>query len=373
MVRKEKIVITGHGLINSLGLNSDDVWQKYLESLKMNHSIDFSVTDKVYGYNAELHFTKKELKRLDTFTQYSLIATNEAINKAALDSLDNEDIGILIGASGNGTDKYFLENHEILLKKGPRRVSPYYSSLMVNSPPAELAIEHSFQGLSGSFVAGEASSLLSIGHSMRLIRNEKYSAMVSGGTQGDISQLTKGGYKKLGLTTAYHEDFQPLNTESNGHVLGAGAGSLILESESFALRREANILGEVLGFSMVTVIENVLDSYVNVMQSALNDAGIQPEDVSMVSVQGCGIPKLDQLEISAIEKVFRGHYLKVICQKQKTGNLIAANGVTQTILTLLTLNDELKKNVQGKDKMSIGIINTFDFNGHCACLVIRGV
>lgn len=345
-------------MVNNLGRNVNEIWGNYCDkAFKDNPN---TKTTPIMKINLKDFFNSKEMRRLDSSTQYSIIATNEAIDRAQLSLLDKEGTGILIGASGNGSDISFLDNHELLITKGPNRVSPYYaSSVMINSPPAEIAIRHKIHGPSSTVIAGEASSLLAIGHAFEMVKGENFCTMIAGGTQGDISELTKVAYTKLGLNPESQGDYQPFLKNGQEHSLGAGAGTIILETEKHALKRGAQIYGEILGFCMLT--GEGTKTMKLTMEGSLVDAGIPPHKLEYIAIQGNGNNYIDEAEKKAIYKVFYPNQINIVSFKRHIGNLIAANGVTHTILSMLKLKDK------------IGMINAFDFNGHCASLVIKSV
>lgn len=378
----KKAVITGYGLINNLGLNTDFIWKNY-QNKYFNKNL--SIAMKVNNYNPESFFDKKSLKRLDSFTQYALISSNEAIRQAKLNRLTKElieEIGVLIGVSGNGGDQALLDNHKVLLEKGPTRVSPYYSSTtMINSPPAEIALRNGFKGHSATVVAGEASSLLSIGNSLRKIREGECPIMIAGGTQGDITLLTANGDKQIRTSKSTIQNNNFFALENKNSVLSPGAGTIVLEDYEVAIKRKASILGEVLGFGMNMCGENLTKSYADAMLLAVQDAGISINDIDIVCIQESGITEFAVAEQAAIKSITSNPSLHVISTKRITGNLLAANGITQTVLSLLTMNyppsrySDFRndKDKLGKPLGKIALINTFDYQGHNSCLIVKSV
>jgi 3-oxoacyl-[acyl-carrier-protein] synthase II len=383
--------ITGYGMINHLGMNAQAVWQRIQENHKTEKEAPpFNENQGASGIDIEGYFEKKEMKRLDSFAHYAIASSMEALSQANIRNLnEKQKMGVYIGASGNGADKFLLDNHSLLLQRGPKRVSPYYSSAsMINSPPAEIAIKHGLHGPSGTIIAGETSSLMAIGQGLRAIRNKETTLMLAGGTQGDISNLTKVGYESLKITSPDKNAYNPFTANSQGAVLRAGAGSIVMESMKSAVEREIDIKGIIMGFSMGTCSDHLYESYVETIQSALSDAKVTPEEVSLVIPQGSGIPTYDKAEKNALHAIFSKGPVAACLFKKETGNLIAANGVTNTILSLLflpSLRD--KKNtrfsfVQELNESSvypnrdlkhkdIALINCFDFHGHNASLVVK--
>lgn len=378
----KKAVITGYGLINNLGLNTASIWKNYQKNL-FNKSL--SIATKVNNYDSECFFDKKSLKRLDSFTQYALISSSEAIRQAKLNHLTEnliEEIGVLIGVSGNGGDQSLLDNHKVLLEKGPTRVSPYYSSTtMINSPPAEIALRNGFKGHSATLVAGEASSLLSIGNSLRKIREGECPIMIAGGTQGDITLLTANGDKQIRTSKSNIQNNNFFALEPKSSVLSPGAGTIVLEDYEIATKRKAPILGEVLGFGMNMCGKNLTVSYADAMLLAVQDAGISINDIDVVCIQESGIKEFAEAEQTALKSITSNPSLQIISPKRITGNLLAANGITQTVLSLLIMSSSHSrysdcKNDNDKPMKPLGkiaLINTFDYQGHNACLIVKSV
>lgn len=371
----KRVMITGYGLINSLGASFKEVWREYLHYKTFVGCREKSYTDiiskKDLGkiYDPSQFFERKEVKRLDRSTQYALISAQEAMHHAGLHEESSSHVGVMFGVAGNGGEQFILENMELLSKRGPKRVSPYYSaSAMINAPVAEITLKNGCQGPSSTIVAGEASSLIAIGNSVRMIKNGRIKVMLAGGTQGDISPLAKTAYKTL----AHNHVKEKFNLRS-------GAGAIVLEEESHALKRGARILGEVIGSGMNTCVGDRKNSYKKVIQAALKDAQIEPYEVDFVYLHSGGISECNEAEIQAMEDIFKEHHYFFDSHKEITGNVLATNGVTQTILGLNIMKREevlpflnVKNEKQtNRSKMKIGIINTFDMNGHNACLVIK--
>lgn len=333
-----KIVITGMGMINPLGHTCLEVYKTHLDKGPIKQGISH--------YDPTEHFEKKEVNRLDRFSQYAIVAANEAIEQAKLGDYEDslEEIGVVIGASGNGADQFLQENHELLLERGPKRISPYYSSAaMINSPPAEIALKYGFQGPSAAVLAGEASGLLALGQAVNFIRNGSCTIAIAGGTQGDISVLTKIGYEKSAIIS-----------DHSHHQLNPGAGAVVVETEKEARRRGAEPLGEVIGFSMRTVSGE--EEIKEAMLDALAEANVEIHMVDLIGVAE---------EKDVVTSIFKQD-VTVLSLKESMGNTLAASGVNQVIISLLSLKETGKKE-------AIGLVNSVDPAGHFGCLIIKVV
>jgi 3-oxoacyl-[acyl-carrier-protein] synthase II len=331
-----KIVITGMGMINPLGHTCLEVYKTHREKGPIKQGISH--------YDPTAHFEKKEINRLDRFSQYAIVAANEAIEQAKLGDYEDsmEEIGVVIGASGNGADQFLQENHELLLERGPKRISPYYSSAaMINSPSAEIALKYGFQGPSAAVLAGEASGLLALGQAVNFIQNGSCTIAIAGGTQGDISFLTETGYEKSAIISGHPH-----------HPLNPGAGAVILETEKEARRRGAEPLGEVMSFSMRTVSSEA--EIKEAMLDALAEANVEIHMVDLIGVAE---------ETDIVTSIFKQDVV-VLSLKESMGNTLAASGVNQVILSLLSLKDIGKKE-------AIGLVNSIDPAGHFGCLIIK--
>jgi len=333
-----KIVITGMGMINPLGHTCLEVYKTHLDKGPIKQGISH--------YDPTEHFEKKEVNRLDRFSQYAIVAANEAIEQAKLGDYEDslEEIGVVIGASGNGADQFLQENHELLLERGPKRISPYYSSAaMINSPPAEIALKYGFQGPSAAVLAGEASGLLALGQAVNFIQNGSCTIAIAGGTQGDISVLTEIGYEKSAIIS-----------DHSHHPLNPGAGAVVVETEKEARRRGAEPLGEVIGFSMRTVSGE--EEIKEAMLDALAEANVEIHMVDLIGVAE---------EKDVVTSIFKQD-VTVLSLKESMGNTLAASGVNQVILSLLSLKETGKKE-------AIGLVNSVDPAGHFGCLIIKVV
>jgi 3-oxoacyl-[acyl-carrier-protein] synthase II len=334
-----KIVITGLGMINPLGHTCLEVYNEYQD--KTN-----SINQGISHYDPTNHFEKKEINRLDSFSQYAIVAANEAIEQAKLSDYEGsmEEISVIIGASGNGADRFLQENHELLIERGPKRISPYYSSAaMINSPPAEIALKNGFQGPSAAVLAGETSGLLALGQAVNYIQNGSCTIAIAGGTQGDISLLTETGYEKSAIISEYPH-----------HPLNPGAGAVVIETEKEARRRGAEPIGEVISFSMTTVSDEA--EVKEAMLDALAEANIETHMVDLIGVAE---------ETDVVTSIFKQD-VEVLSLKESMGNTLAASGVNQVILSLLSLKETGKKE-------AIGLVNCIDPAGHFGCLIIKVV
>ncbi len=358
-----KVAITGFGLINDFGLDAESIWSNI-------HDVSNASLQLMNNFDQTKYFDKKEISRLDSFAQYALLATKESLDRAQLVSGHSfEETGVLMGASGNGADKLLLKNHSILLEKGPRRVSPFYSSAaMINSPPAELSIKNKFEGPSGTLVAGETSSLLAIGQSFKYIKTNIAPMMIAGGTQGDISDLTKHGYLNSGIASKTFQHYKPFTSDSKGAPLKEGAGAVVLEELEEANKRNAEVYGELMGFSMNTTGNNLKESYKDVLLKALEEAGIEASQVEFLSLNGSGIPTYDRAEEEAVNEIFDNDITDKLVPKKIFGNLLASNGVTHLIYSLYEMRKRLRK---PQTERIIGVIQNFDFQRHNTCLVVK--
>ncbi len=346
---------------------------------------------------------KKELKKLDLFIQYALVAGVEAVEDAKVDfsQVDPTRAGALVG-SGIGGILSILEWHKVLLEKGPGRISPFFiPSLIVNMASGQLSIRYKLKGPNSSVVTACATGNHAIGDAFRIIQRGDADLMVAGGSEAIIDELPLGGFAQMKALSTRNDEparaSRPFDADRDGFVAGEGAGIVVLESAEHARRRGARIYAEIVGYGMtadayhMTAPDPDGDGAVRAMTAALKDGGLRPEDVGYINAHGTSTPYNDKTETLAIKQVFGAHAdrLAVSSTKSMTGHLLGAAGGIEAVVTVLALHHgilpptinyetpdpdcdlDYVPNAARKAEVETAISNGFGFGGTNATLAFR--
>jgi len=407
---KRRVVVTGIGLISPIGKTIEDYWQALIAGKSgVDYITNFDATEFDTKFAAEVknlevtdYLERKEARRMDTFTQYAVIASQLAINDSEL-NLENENparIGVIIGSGIGGMDTFERE-YRNYFDKGPRKISPFFIPMMIpDIAPGYISIRFGFKGPNYSTISACASSSHAIGNSFRAIQYGEADVMVTGGSEATVTPMGVGGFNAMrALSTrndAPQKASRPFDAERDGFVIGEGAGILVLEAEDRAIRRGAKIYGELIGVGYtadayhITAPASDGDGAIRVMKYALDDAGISINDVDYINAHGTSTPYNDKIESLAIKKVFgdRAYQIPISSTKSMIGHLLGASGCLELIATLLTLkSNKIHPTINYEtpdpecdlnytpnkaiDKtVDIAISNSFGFGGHNVCLVV---
>lgn len=399
------------GAIAPNGNNVDDFWSALIAGKSGIDSIKSYDTDghtvkiagEVTNFDYEDYFTRKESRKLDRFSIFALVAAEEAIKNAGLDSnkLNPDKIGVIIG-SGVGGVGTLIEQQTVLLNKGPRRISPHFVPKMIpNIAAGHIAIRWNLQGPNQTIVSACASGTDAIGIAMRLIQAGDADAIITGGTEASVLPLTIAGFANMRALSTRNDDplaaSRPFDLDRDGFVLGEGAGMLVIETEEHAKSRNANILAEVAGYGATDDAFHVTQPSVGgvggakAMRRAIADAGLQPEDISYINAHGTSTPFNDKNESKGIRAVF-GEYsdnLKISSTKSMTGHLLGASGAIEAVVAVKTIKqqmapptvnystpdpecdlDYIPNEAQSFEINSV-MSNSFGFGGHNGVLVFK--
>ena len=408
---KTRVVVTGLGAVTPLGNSVPEFWRAISEGRSGVATItrfdpkrlDCRIAAEVKGFEPLKVIEKKELKKLDLFIQYAIVAGVEAVESAKIDfsQVDPTRAGALVG-SGIGGILSILEWHKVLLEKGPSRVSPFFvPSLIVNMASGQLSIRYKLKGPNSSVVTACATGNHAIGDAFRIIQRGEADLMVAGGSEAIIDELPIGGFAQMKALSTRNDEptraSRPFDADRDGFVPGEGAGIVVLESLELARRRGARIHAEIVGYGMtadayhMTAPDPDGDGAVRAMAGALRDAGLRPEDVSYINAHGTSTPYNDKTETLAIKQVFGEHArrLAVSSTKSMTGHLLGAAGGIEAIATVLALQHGLLPptinyetpdpecdldyvpNTARKAEVDAAISNGFGFGGTNATLAFR--
>ena len=410
----KRVVVTGIGALTPIGNNI----HQYLEGLQKGVSganliTKFDATNfktkfacEVKNFNAEDFIDKKEVKRLDPFTQYALVTAQEAFNMSGLDlsTINLDRAGVIWGSGIGGLKSLESEIEEFARGNGIPRFNPFMVPKMISDIAAgQISIKFGFRGINYATVSACASSTHAIGNALDYIRWGKADIIMTGGSEAGVTAASMGGFNAMKALSERNDDYptasRPFDKDRDGFVLGEGAGALVLESLDHALARGANILVEVCGSGMTADAYHITAPHpeglgaTNVMRLALEDAQLNPEDIDYVNVHGTSTPLGDLAETKAILGVFKDHAYKlnISSTKSMTGHLLGAAGAIESIAGILamqhgfvppTINHftddpeidgklNLTFNEAQARKINAFLSNTFGFGGHNSSIIFK--
>ena len=405
------MVVTGVGLVIPAWIGTETVWKNICEGRSGigpltrfdPNGFETKIAGEVKGFNPEAYIEKKEIKKMDLFVQYALAATREALEDSQLKiTPENCDrTGVIVGTGLGGLptlEKY----HQILLEKGPSRISPFFIPMLIaNLASGQIAIHFGAKGPNTCVVTACATGAHCIGDAFRAIVYGDAEAIIAGGTEANISPLSIAGFNAMKALSTRNEEpekaCRPFEKNRDGFVVAEGAGILILEELEFALKRGAKIYGELIGYGYtgdayhITAPSPEGEGAARCMRMAIKDAGLRPEDIDYINAHGTSTPLNDLTETQAIKTVFGEHAKKVAISatKSMTGHLLGAAGSTEAIFTLLAIRDgiipptinydvpdpecdlDYVPNVARRQPLTVVMSNAFGFGGTNATLVLR--
>lgn len=405
-----RVVITGTGVVSSVGIGTNDFWNNIKagkSGISKIERIDVSdmptkVAAEIKNFNAETYIDKKEIRRMDRFTQYAIAATQMAIEDSQLDleRISKERLGVVVGSGIGGIET--LENQcKVLFEKGPTRVSPFLVPMMIsNMASGIIAIKYGAKGFVECTVTACATSTNTIGDAFKVIQRGDADVIIAGGSEASITRLGMAGFcTSKAMTT--NEDpstaCRPFDKERSGFVMGEGAGIAILEEYEHAIKRGANIIAEIVGYGCTNDAYHITapaeggEGSARCMKIALEDAGIDPSDIGYINAHGTSTSINDKFETSAIKKAF-GEYaykIPISSTKSMTGHMLGATGAVETIITAHALKDSFipptinyntadpecdlnyTPNIGKFANISYALSNSLGFGGHNASLILK--
>ncbi|MBT2255423.1 beta-ketoacyl-ACP synthase II [Priestia megaterium] len=407
----ERVVITGMGVVSPIGNNIRTFWNNLIKGESGISSIDtFDITDhkaKIAGivrdFDADKVLGKKEARRLDRFSQFALAAAEQAWTDSKLDlnHIDPERLGVYVG-SGIGGIETLIENIEALRQKGPRRVSPTLVPGMIsNAAAAQISIKWNAMGPSMSPVSACAIGNTAIGEAFRLIRSGEVDAVFAGGTEAAITDLSVASFGNATALSTRNDDptqaSRPFDEDRDGFVMSEGAGILILESLSHALRRGANIHAEVIGYGASSDAHHIVATHPEgkgaylAMKAALRNANISLEEIDVISAHATSTKVGDISETKAIKDLFgkQAYQIPITANKSMVGHMLGAAGGVEAIALAMSLKEGIVPptiNLENPDplcdldyvsgiarqaKINAGLSNSFGFGGHNAAIILK--
>ena len=406
-----RVVVTGMGAVAPNGNSVSEYWDALTAGQSgIDHITYFDTTDfpvkiagEVSNFDPEQYFERKEVRKLDPFSVYALVASNEAIKMSGLDAggFDPQRAGVMLGC-GIGGITTLLAEHVVLQNRGARRVSPFFvTKLISNIAGGQIAIKWDLRGPNQTVTSACASATDAIGLALRLIQSGSADIMVAGGTEASICDLPLAGFSTIRALCNAADPPQsasrPFDKDRRGFVMGEGAGILVLETEKHAQSRGATIIGELAGYGSTNDAFHVTQpaeggaGAVKAMQLAIEDAGAEPEEVDYINAHGTSTPYNDKNETAAIKTVFGDHArkLKISSTKSMTGHLLGASGGIEAIAALKTIEKQTipptinyttpdpdcdldyVPNTAEETQVNSVLSNTFGFGGHNAVVFMR--
>jgi 3-oxoacyl-[acyl-carrier-protein] synthase II len=410
----KRVVVTGLGALTPIGNTVEQYWNGLTNGISGAAPITYFDASKfktrfaceLKNFDATQFIDRKEARKMDRFTQYAMVATDEAILDANLDleKIDKNRVGVIWGAGIGGLETFQNEVLNFANGDGTPRFNPFFIPKMIaDIAPGQISIKYGFMGPNFATVSACASSSNAIIDALNYIRLGYADVMVSGGSEAAVTIAGMGGFNALQALSTRNEDpataSRPFDKDRDGFVLGEGAGTLILEEYEHAKARGAKIYAEVGGGGLSADAYHItaphpdgLGAY-NVMANCLKDAGLKPEDVDAINMHGTSTPLGDIAESKAILEVFGEHAYKlnINSTKSMTGHLLGAAGAVEAIASILAIkngivpptinhftdDDQIDSklnftfNKAQKRTVNVAMSNTFGFGGHNACVLFK--
>ena len=410
-MKKRRAVITGIGVLAPNGNSLVEYWDALIagkSGIAPIQSFDAEnlsvrIAGELSGFNPEDHLDRKEIRKLDPFSIYALVTSQEAISHSGLDQSDvnKERVSVIIGSGVGGIQT--LENqHGIFSNRGQRRVSPYFVPKMItNIAAGQIAIHHGFQGPNHTVVSACASGTDAIGSATRTIQYGDADVVVTGGVEASITGLCIAGFANMRALSTRNDDptgaSRPFDADRDGFVLGEGAASIILEEAEHARSRGASILAEVAGYGSTDDAFHITQpskggkGAIAAMQHALSDAQLEVEDVDYINAHGTSTPFNDKTESAAITTLFGEHAkkVKVSSTKSMIGHSLGASGALEAAACVQAISHNILPptinyntpdpectldyvpNTAQEAEVNVAMSNSFGFGGHNGVIVLK--
>ncbi|MCC5876922.1 MAG: beta-ketoacyl-ACP synthase II [Candidatus Sumerlaeia bacterium] len=411
-MRNHRVVVTGMGAITPVGNTVPEFWESILAGKSgagpttlidvSSHKVKFSC--EVKNYDVTAHFDRKQIRRLDRFIQFGIVAAREALKDSGLDieEVGSENVGVFIG-SGIGGLNILEEQMALMVNRGPNVVSPLLIPRMIpNMAAGQLSIELGLKGPNSCVVTACASGTHSIGDAFNVIRRGQATAMICGGTEACITQLGVAGFENMKALSERNDSpetaSRPFSLSRDGFVMAEGAGVLMLEDYENARKRGAHIYAEVVGYGMTGDAHHITapapegEGARRSMAMALKDAELNPEDISYINAHGTSTPLNDKFETMAVKGLFREGAKKIppmSSTKGSTGHLLGAAGGVEAVAAIMAIEKniipptanyidadpecDLDYVTEGARELPISstMSNSFGFGGHNTTLVFK--
>ena len=410
----KRVVVTGLGALTPIGNTKDEYWDALIKGRSGAAPITYFDTEKfktkfaceLKNFTATDFIDRKAARKMDKFTQYAMVASDEAISDSGLDldKVNKLRVGVIWGAGIGGLETFQQEVLNFADGDGTPRFNPFFIPKMIaDIAPGNISIKHGFMGPNYTTVSACASSANAMIDALNTIRLGNCDVVVTGGSEAAVTIAGMGGFNAMHALSTRNESpetaSRPFDATRDGFVLGEGAGAIVLESYEHAKARGAKIYAEVLGGGLSSDAHHMTAPHpdgigvIAVMKNCLENAGIKPEEVDHINTHGTSTPLGDVAELKAISEVFGDHAknISINSTKSMTGHLLGAAGAIESIASILamkhgivppTINhttvDEridsklnLTLNKPQKRDVKVAMSNTFGFGGHNACVLFK--
>jgi 3-oxoacyl-[acyl-carrier-protein] synthase II len=406
-----RVVVTGVGLVCALGIGTEESWSNLVAgqsgvgpiTLFDTTGFDCRIGGEIKNFDPFRWIEKKELKKMGRFIQVALAGADFAIKMSGWkrEDSDLDEVGVYV-SSGIGGFDIIEREHIKLMQGGPGRISPFFiPSAIVNLASGHISIRYGARGPNSATATACSASAHAIGDSFKIIERGAAEMMICGGTEATITPMGVGGFSSMKALSTRNDDpahaSRPFDAQRDGFVVGEGAGILILESLEHAQKRNAPIVGEIVGYGMsgdayhITQPAENGDGAFRVMRAAMKDAKLTPEDIGYVNAHGTSTPLGDVIETRALKRVFgdRAKKVPISSTKSMTGHLLGGAGGLEAGISVLALRDQVipptinlespdpecdldyVPNVARKTTLDYALSNSFGFGGTNAALIFK--
>jgi 3-oxoacyl-[acyl-carrier-protein] synthase II len=410
----KRVVVTGIGALTPIGNNVQEYWDNLSKGTSGSGLITrFDTSNfktkfacEVKGFNPQDHFDRKEARKLDLFTMYAMVASEEAFqdSKLNLETLNLDRAGVIFGSGIGGFTTIKQEMQDFSANPNVPRFNPFFiPKLIIDIAAGHLSMKYGFRGPNFATVSACATSSNAIIDAFNYIRLGKADVFITGGSEAAVNEPGVGGFNAMQALSTNNDEYEsasrPFDATRDGFVMGEGSGTLILEELEHAKKRGAYIYCEVVGGGLTADAHHLTAPHPeglgasNVMKVALEDAGLKPEDVDYINVHGTATPLGDIAETKAIKNVFgdTAYKLNISSTKSMTGHLLGAAGAVEAIASIMALNKSiipptinlktldseidpklnLTPNKNQKRDVDVAVNNTFGFGGHNTSTVFK--
>ena len=415
---KRRVVITGLGAVTPYGVGVSKFWNSLLEGKSgvslieaidtEKHTTKIAAEIKFADFNPEDYIDAKDAKRMDRFTQFAVVAADEAIADSGIDdaNIDPYRIGVIVSSAAGGF-KTFEKNHVAMIEKGPTKGSPFtVPMLIVDMASGRISMKHGYKGVNKAVVSACATGSHSIGDSLRTIQYGEADVMIAGGCEATITTLGIGAFSAARTLSKRNDEptkaSRPYDKDRDGFVMGEGAGVIVLEEYEHAKARGAKIYAEVVGYAQTADAHDMVapdpegKGAIKAMELALADANMKPEDIDYINPHGTSTGLGDIAESQAIAQIFgdkeKNKNLLVSSTKSMHGHMLGATGAIEAIVCIKAIQDSKVPptiNLDNQDehvanldyvphktrdkKVHAALSNSFGFGGHNATLIFKEV
>jgi 3-oxoacyl-[acyl-carrier-protein] synthase II len=408
----KRVVVTGLGAVLPIGLNVDEVWSGLISGKSGAAPItrfdaanfDTRFAAEVKGFDPLNYMDRKSAQRIDLFTQFAIVSTDEAVKNSQLplESINKDRVGVVFGSGIGGMWTWHHQSEIMFIGGGPQRLSPFFVPMMIADIAAgQISIKYGFKGPNYATTSACATSAHAIADGYMLIQRGSAEIIISGGSEASICPIGIGGFNAMKALSTRNEApeyaCRPFDKHRDGFVMGEGSATLVLEELEHALKRNAPIYGELVGMGLTGDAYHITapapggEGAVRSMRTCLEEAGIKPEQVDYINAHGTSTQYNDKNETEAIKTVFGEHAYKlaVSSTKSMTGHLLGAAGAAEALISLLAIKNNVVPptinyeepdpecdlnyipNIAQKREVNYALSNAFGFGGHNATLLFK--